>query len=473
MSASTLESGIDLDFELPSDIEVLLNSDISGTDNVELVSDPDSTRPKQPTFYQLISRSVEDIPSSPKEDKPSLNPMTSRTNLKQQLMRQQQLQQEERERQAVLKAAAETKSHTNAVEVPSTLATIPEVPAQVLHVNTRLANPTRFHVEEKKRQQVKEFLSQSHTGSPQRLTIQSSRMTPPISPSHNTKPLGSPASTNLSMSAQSTDLDEFLEDVLSLGSSLGDDMLVNTLDPAAHLSATLPTTNFLDLTPSNVTPIAVATTSQSCPTDMSLYGDELVLTEEQAKAFVKDRQKKDNHNMIERRRRFNINDRIKELGTLLPTNGDPDQRINKGTILKSSVDYIRRLRKDASKMKQEQERSRSLENINRKMLLRIQELEMHCRAHGINPTPLSNDTSTANITQEFLKQQPPLNLEINEELPERESTSSSSFLDLGLNSTLDDMMDDSMSPISNDPLLSASSPMDSQLSSIDDDLLMS
>jgi hypothetical protein len=28
----------------------------------------------------------------------------------------------------------------------------------------------------------------------------------------------------------------------------------------------------------------------------------------------KDRQKKDNHNMIERRRRFNINDRIKELG---------------------------------------------------------------------------------------------------------------------------------------------------------------
>lgn len=30
----------------------------------------------------------------------------------------------------------------------------------------------------------------------------------------------------------------------------------------------------------------------------------------------KDRQKKDNHNMIERRRRFNINDRIKELGKI-------------------------------------------------------------------------------------------------------------------------------------------------------------
>ena len=32
----------------------------------------------------------------------------------------------------------------------------------------------------------------------------------------------------------------------------------------------------------------------------------------------RDRRKKDIHNMIERRRRYNINDRIKELGTLLP-----------------------------------------------------------------------------------------------------------------------------------------------------------
>lgn len=53
---------------------------------------------------------------------------------------------------------------------------------------------------------------------------------------------------------------------------------------------------------------------------------------------------------VERRRRFNINDRIKELGTLLPKTNDPfyevirDVRPNKGTILKSSVDYIKCLR---------------------------------------------------------------------------------------------------------------------------------
>ena len=66
------------------------------------------------------------------------------------------------------------------------------------------------------------------------------------------------------------------------------------------------------------------------------------LSEEDLRALQKDRQKKDNHNMsedlkafllrteylknlffaVERRRRFNINDRIKELGTLLPKQQD-------------------------------------------------------------------------------------------------------------------------------------------------------
>ncbi|EYC20976.1 hypothetical protein Y032_0020g165 [Ancylostoma ceylanicum] len=34
--------------------------------------------------------------------------------------------------------------------------------------------------------------------------------------------------------------------------------------------------------------------------------------------YYRDRRKKDIHNMIERRRRYNINDRIKELGLMLP-----------------------------------------------------------------------------------------------------------------------------------------------------------
>ncbi|XP_077983449.1 transcription factor EC-like isoform X2 [Glandiceps talaboti] len=397
----------------------------------------------------------------PPKRQPNLNPMTSRTNLKQQLMRQQQLQEDERERQRQrLAAEAQAASAGSAaMAVPVSLATIPEVPRQILQVNTRLMNPTRFHVEQKKKQQVKEYLSQSVGAIPSRFLVPQTKITPPVSPSHlngqGTTVPDSPMSA-ISTSAQSTELDEFLEDVLSLGSSLGEDALMNALDP--QLPATLPTTNLLDLGATNtIAPTDFQTTSQSLPSDITKYTleQELVLTDEQVKAYAKERQKKDNHNMIERRRRFNINDRIQELGTLLPKNIDPDQRMNKGTILKSSVDYIRKLQRDTEKMRHVDERSKSLENINRKMLLRIQELEMHCRAHGITPTPLSNDTSTANITEEFLKQQPPLGIAVKQE--QRDSSILSA---MGTTSTLDDLMDDSMSPMNNDPLLSASSPMD-------------
>ena len=49
-----------------------------------------------------------------------------------------------------------------------------------------------------------------------------------------------------------------------------------------------------------------------------------------------------------------------------------DMRTNKGTILKASVDYIHYLKKDQKKLKNIQDSHRSLENTNRKMLLRIQ-----------------------------------------------------------------------------------------------------
>ena len=47
-------------------------------------------------------------------------------------------------------------------------------------------------------------------------------------------------------------------------------------------------------------------------------------------------------------------------------------RTNKGTILKASVDYIRKLRKDQERMRVMEDRQRQLEMTNRKMLLRIQ-----------------------------------------------------------------------------------------------------
>ena len=49
-----------------------------------------------------------------------------------------------------------------------------------------------------------------------------------------------------------------------------------------------------------------------------------------------------------------------------------DMRTNKGTILKASVDYIRKLQKGQERMRTMEERQRQLELTNRKMLLRIQ-----------------------------------------------------------------------------------------------------
>lgn len=114
--------------------------------------------------------------------------------------------------------------------------------------------------------------------------------------------------------------------------------------------------------------------------------------EELSMAEVRDRQKKDNHNMIERRRRFNINDRIKELGTLLPKTNEflfdiiQDLHIrqpNKGTILKSSVDYIRCLKHEVNRLKRNEQKQKDLDNLNRRLITRIRELEALARKSGI------------------------------------------------------------------------------------------
>ena len=82
-------------------------------------------------------------------------------------------------------------------------------------------------------------------------------------------------------------------------------------------------------------------TSKSSSSISNMPIKEEPLTEDDLKALQKDRQKKDNHNLseykkiiswkisqqntlilVERRRRYNINDRIKELGTLLPKEND-------------------------------------------------------------------------------------------------------------------------------------------------------
>ncbi|PNJ00988.1 TFEC isoform 5, partial [Pan troglodytes] len=118
-----------------------------------------------------------------------------------------------------------------------------------------------------------------------------------------------------------------------------------------------------------ISPINMGLTSASCPSSLPMKRE---ITETDTRALAKERQKKDNHNLIERRRRYNINYRIKELGTLIPKSNDPDMRWNKGTILKASVEYIKWLQKEQQRARELEHRQKKLEQANRRLLLRIQ-----------------------------------------------------------------------------------------------------
>lgn len=75
--------------------------------------------------------------------------------------------------------------------------------------------------------------------------------------------------------------------------------------------------------------------------------------------------------LVERRRRYNINDRIKELGLMLPKCTAEDMKLNKGTILKASCDYIRQLRRDRELMLKQQQHQTKLEETSRQYMKRI------------------------------------------------------------------------------------------------------
>lgn len=231
-----------------------------------------------------------------------------------------------------------------------------------------------------------------------------------------------------------------------------------------------------------ISPVNMGLTSASCPSSLPMKRE---TTESDSRALAKERQKKDNHNLIERRRRYNINYRIKELGTLIPKSNDPDMRWNKGTILKASVEYIKWLQKEQQRARELEHRQKKLEQANRRLLLRIQELEIQARAHGL---PTLASLGTADLGDRVTTQQTHLernSVDCCQQLTLSQGTSPelydqamsfsdplSHFTDLSFSAALKDeqrlddmLLDDTISPYGTDPLLSASSPAVSKESS--------
>ncbi|KAL2738989.1 microphthalmia-associated transcription factor isoform X4, partial [Vespula squamosa] len=91
---------------------------------------------------------------------------TSRTQLKLQLMREQLQEQERREaefRQS-LQQQRPAAAHPRPVPPPPLSTIGVDVPPQVLQVRTLLENPTRYHVVQKQKNQVRQYLQESFRG---------------------------------------------------------------------------------------------------------------------------------------------------------------------------------------------------------------------------------------------------------------------------------------------------------------------
>uniref|UniRef100_A0A8C7VH44 BHLH domain-containing protein n=1 Tax=Oncorhynchus mykiss TaxID=8022 RepID=A0A8C7VH44_ONCMY len=443
-----------------------------------------------------------------------------------QLMRDQLQQEEQRERQQQQNAALQyMQQQRMSVPAPSPAINAPQhcqsmqVPVEVLKVQTHLENPTDYHIRQSQRQQVKEYLSTTYatkqtvhavTG-----VVQPSpppTLAPPGASSSVPPPLHSPrlrteqlitgnSAPNSPMamlnigSSHENEMDEVIDDIISMQSSYDD--IQQYIDPV-QMSNTLPlSSSHLDVyTGPGMTGQSIAMTSNSCPANLAIKRE---LTDAEARAMAKERQKKDNHNLIERRRRFNINDRIKELGGMIPKTNDLDVRWNKGTILRASVEYIKRMQKDMQRTREVENNFKRMEMANKQLWLRIQELEMQARLHGL-PSSSPSGMSSGDLMGSYVKQEtspeeklqqqlPPLPPHLQPQLPLQYSAVGSSqpfdfaqSLDLcdgvpgfpeglsglgelgglGTQGRRGDlgflMMDEPLSPLGGDPLLSAMSP---------------
>ncbi|XP_065741780.1 microphthalmia-associated transcription factor isoform X8 [Phocoena phocoena] len=360
-------------------------------------------------------------------------------------------------------------------------------------VQTHLENPTKYHIQQAQRQQVKQYLSTTlankHANQVLSLPCPNQPGDHVMPPVPGSSAPNSPMAMLTLNSNCEKEMDDVIDDIISLESSYNEEIL-GLMDPALQMANTLPVSgNLIDLYGNQGLPPPGLTISNSCPANLPNIKREL--SESEARALAKERQKKDNHNLIERRRRFNINDRIKELGTLIPKSNDPDMRWNKGTILKASVDYIRKLQREQQRAKELENRQKKLEHANRHLLLRIQELEMQARAHGLSLIPstglcspdlvsriIKQEPALENCSQDLLQQHTDLTCTTTLDLTDGTITFNNNFgagtessqaysIPTKMGSKLEDiLMDDTLSPVGiTDPLLSSVSPGASKTSS--------
>ncbi|XP_008704001.1 transcription factor EC isoform X2 [Ursus maritimus] len=359
----------------------------------------------------------------------------------------------------------------------------------IREVSPHLESPAKSQLQKVQRQQVKPFmtldyqivnqtLKRSHPPTPSSaLLVQHGH----LSPESDASLTGNPLTKLLTLGKEDDNVEWHMEDVIDDMIGMESSFKEEGTDSPLLMQRTI-SGSILDVYSGEqgISPVNMGLTSASCPSSLPMKRE---ITD--TRALAKERQKKDNHNLIERRRRYNINYRIKELGTLIPKSNDPDMRWNKGTILKASVEYIKWLQKEQQRARELEHRQKKLEQANRRLLLRIQELELQARAHGL---PALASLGTVDLSAHVTKQQTHLeqnSVDYCQQLTLSQGTSPelcdqamafsdplSHFTDLSFSASLkeeqrlnDMLLDDTISPFGTDPLLSATSPAVSKESS--------
>lgn len=352
----------------------------------------------------------------------------SRTNQKLLLMREQLEQQERRQqtssRHQLFSDQFQQQLHDHGMSHSAPSAQH----QQILKIQNdiRPENRASFHVLQSQQQtnspsqHVQHSLSQS-----QQTSFQSSLQQQPQSPhpSLNNGPQSpfplSPDSPLSAPPSSASEFDDGIWDVINTLQLNDQSMTGSETLPGAAMAATLPAeVGFLyspshnlqssisqESPPSSLPGVSHigAKLSSSCPVSAPIHDPNDPHT------WKKERQKKDNHNKIERRRRYNINDRIQELGTLLPR-GDPrythitrDMKYNKGTILRASVDYVKCLRDEVDRLRSEK-RYRELEEDNRRMKMTVHQLENQVRATSLEGVEIKQEPDQQSMCDQHVQQ---------------------------------------------------------------------